>query len=952
MDINDLKYNFSSSSFKINDDEIAIYGHTNELLGDHISKTKIIFDKLINKDILIDFYNYFYKNNFINLSFKDFEKYLYKMIYFHDIAKISFNFQINKLNNDINYQLKKYGLDEYTNQIESKHSYISSLLFTSHLLNNGIFNDDNNIILLLLSYIIMGHHTNLKDILNEYDFAYDLDNYIDTFSLFSGYINENESCQIEYQKLQDNLYDFLKQNSDSKISFFYSYIYSLLVTSDVNSSSYYDKTIDEVKIKAKNWNNRIDEKLKYKMNKKFFELDYNKSCEVISPEELLSNNEVSCLENINDLRTEMLKEASLAINKSLKSDKNKRIFYLNMPTGGGKTNTSMKLALDVLEKTDANKIIYSMPFINIIEQNYDVIKDNFNLDENNGEIRKIYHSTESIFSKESDDDKSEIIWKDNFFDYPVICTTFVSIFDCLIRNKKSSKYNLASLTNSVIILDEVQSLPLKNWTSLYYLINEISINYNIYFIIMSATLPNFSDLKLNKDVPFSYDSVNLITEPVKYFSHRLFDRTEIKNDIIELSMEDDNSNVEDGDIHYFEGILEENFEIDYNKCLITLNTVKSSKLFYDELYNLKEEYNFEIDLLNSTIIPSEKKKIIDKIKNMDSKRYILVSTQSIEAGVDVSFDFVIRDFCPLDSIEQIRGRCNRSRELNEKFNDLNIKGNVYLINLKRKNDTFDYKYIYKKEESETRIKKTMNLINKNYNYNYQDVIDYYASISNIINEISDNNEENFVKTDRDNIENWETLKFSNIMDKNTGIHIMDNKGVTTYSFFVSTKLDILTNCNETDKNIEEMSCDNLTNFYNNKDNKDKFIFSLNELLYLKNIEKKDKVHFIKNNTIDGFNLIEYYEKRIQKFKNKIGSKKIFRKEFSSILYNFIFQVSGDESEFENFIDKYHLEHIYYFYKIPKNKIGSGEDFIYSMKNGFNFDIIKKDDDSIISDYIS
>ncbi|MDR1820726.1 MAG: CRISPR-associated helicase Cas3' [Methanobrevibacter sp.] len=941
MDINDLKYDFSSSSFKINDDNINIWAHTNEPLGDHISKTKIIFDRIKNQDILINFHEYFSNNDFINLSFEDFEKYVYKMIDFHDIAKISFNFQINKLNNNITSKLKKYGLDGHINQIESRHSYISSLLFTSHLLNNGIFNDNNNnLILLLLSYIIYGHHTNLKDILNEYEFSYDLDNnYLGTFYLFSEYISEKKSFKKEYQRLQDNLHDLLKKNHDSKISFFYSYIYSLFVTSDVIASSYSYKTIDEVKIKAENWNNRIGKKLKYKMNKKFFELCYNKFCEVTSPDELLSNTEISNLGNINDLRTEMLKESSLTIKKSLKSDKNKRIFYLNMPTGGGKTNTSMKLALDILEKTDVNRIIYAMPFINIIEQNYDVIKDNFNLNESNGEIRKIYHGTESIFSEESDDNKSEIIWKDNFFDYPIICTTFVSIFNCLIRSKKSSKYNLASLANSVIILDEVQSLPLKNWTSLYYLINGISINYNIYFIIMSATLPNFNDLKLNKDVHFSYDIVNLITEPMKYFSHNLFDRTEIKNGLVELNIEDDN-------IHYFEEILEENFEKGYNKCLITLNTIKSSRLVYDELFNLREKYGFEIDLLNSTILTSEKKKIIHKINNMDNDRYILVSTQSIEAGVDVSFDFVIRDFSPLDSIEQIRGRCNRSRELNKRFGNSNIKGNVYLINLKRQNDTPDYKYIYKKEESETRIRKTMNLINKNPNYNYQDVIDYYTSISNIINEISDDNEENFVKTDRDNIENWEILNFTEIMDKNTGIHIIDNKRINAYSFFVSTKLDILINDIKLNKTIEEIDEDNLTKFHSK--NKDKFIFSLNELLYLKNIEKQHGKHFIKNDSVDGSNLMCYYVESIRKFKDKIDSKKIFRKEFSSILHKFTFQVSGDESDFENFIDNFNLEKTYYFYTIPENKVGfSSENHIYSMKNGFNFDMIKKDEDNII-----
>ena len=85
---------------------------------------------------------------------------------------------------------------------------------------------------------------------------------------------------------------------------------------------------------------------------------------------------------------------------------------------------------------------------------------------------------------------------------------------------------------------------------------------------MSATLPNFDELKLNKEVKFDYKSIHLIEEPNKYFSHYLFDRTELKNEITEL-------NTDDGDFSiYFEDILEENFEEGYNKGLIVLNTIK------------------------------------------------------------------------------------------------------------------------------------------------------------------------------------------------------------------------------------------------------------------------------------------------------------------------------------------------------------------------------------------
>jgi len=82
----------------------------------------------------------------------------------------------------------------------------------------------------------------------------------------------------------------------------------------------------------------------------------------------------------------MLLESSFNLVKNL--DKN-NVFFLNMPTGAGKTNTSMKLALDIIKNTEIDRIIYAMPFINIIEQNFDVICDSYGLSEDNGEIRKI-----------------------------------------------------------------------------------------------------------------------------------------------------------------------------------------------------------------------------------------------------------------------------------------------------------------------------------------------------------------------------------------------------------------------------------------------------------------------------------------------------------------------------------------------------------------------------------
>lgn len=939
MDLTDLNYHPENSIFEVDTEEIPTWAHPNEPLYEHINKTELIFHKYIDENLIEEFYEYFKVNNYLTIDYGEFKELLYKLVYFHDAAKISFSFQLKRLKNiQVLKILKKYDLDKFIDLIEINHSYVSSLLCFSFLIDKIDLNV--NIMALLFPYIIYGHHTSVKDILNQEDFVW-AENELseETFCLFSKYYFKKEPENIDfdiYKDFQEMLYKFLKEHPDPVVSFFYSYIYSLLVTSDVIASSYANKNINSVKDCSEKWNNRITPTMKDSIESNFNNFPYNKQCVNVLATDLLSGEKIRILDDINDLRTEMLKEASLNLTTSLKSDKNKRIFYLNMPTGGGKTNTSMKLALETLKILDVNRIIYAMPFINIIEQNYDIIKNNFGLNEEKGEIRKIYSASETFFSEGPAEDKSEIIMKDDFFDYPVICTTFVSLFNSIVKNKKRYKYSLQALTNSVIILDEIQSLPLKNWTSLYYLINEISKNYNINFIIMSATLPKFDDLKISQKVKFNYETVNLINKPEKYFSHPLFNRTKIEGNITELDADESFEFSE-----YFERILKENFQKGFTKGLIVLNTIKISKKVYDCLNKLKNDYGFDIDLLNSTIIPTEKSKIIYKISELGKNggRYLLVSTQSIEAGVDVSFDFVVRDFATLDSIEQVRGRCNRSRELNERFNNEHIKGNVYITNITRKNRP-DHHFIYDKDEIDVKIKETGDILENILNYDYEHVLNYYNAVSQNVNRLYDDKEKDFVFMDRKNLEYWNRLKYSDLTDKNYGIQIIQNKS-TQYSFFVATKIKIpkiekILNGNT----IESMTSKEFSELY--KTNKKHFIFTSNEINYLKNYEKRYNVHIIKNNSIDGSELIKCYGNYLKKFEKDFGAKKIVQKEFSSILYKFIFQVTGDKHE--DLVETQGFDMVGYFYVIPEKMIGEGKDKVYSLKNGFNFDFMEENDD--------
>lgn len=918
-----LQFNFNSSHIRIHNEEFKIYAHPNELLEDHIQKTKNFFNKLCNKKIISDFFNIFLEKGLISesLTLANFYQIIDKFIEFHDVGKISFSFQINKLNKGSKIAeeqlniLKRNNLDSFINFFDSKHSLVSSLLFMEYYHKKYGENFINqNLILFSFAYSIYSHHSKIKDILPYEGFAYDMDpestqfNNLYLFSLFFF------KTHVDFDKLQNQelIEKKLKKLNSSDFSFFYSYIYSILITSDSLASSFYKQ--DTNNINYSKWNNRIDSILKESMNTKFMNKEYNK--------DFSFKKEIN---SINDLRKNMLVEASFNLVNSLKNNKSNKVFFLNMPTGAGKTNTSMKLALDIINLTNADRIIYAMPFINIIDQNYEIIRENYGLNENLGEIRKIYSKTETIFDDEENISKLDLLKRDDFFDYPVICTTFVTLFDSIVKNSKKVKYKLQALSNSVIVLDEIQSLPIKNWISLYYLINEMSDKYNVYFIIMSATLPKFSKLNLKND--FEYEEIYLLDNPECYFSHELFNR----NQIVDYSNLDFLNNNEI--IVYLKNILEKNFKIKYFKGLIVLNTIKTSRCVFNLLNELKDELGFDIDLLNSTLLPLQKQKIIYKLKNLPgNKKYILVSTQSIEAGVDVSFDFVIRDFASLDSIEQVRGRCNRSRELNKKFNNQKIKGNIYLINLSRKNKSF-YEYIYDSFEMETRINETKNIIKRKLNYDYEDIVSYYSQLSQSINKLVDKREENFILSDRDNINNWNHALFSKLSDKYLGINLI-NENLNQYSFFIETNLNIFTDNNLNNKyefNLETCSINELNEVYDEED----FIFSLNELKFIKKID--EKYNIIDMNYINGSNLLEYYKFCKINSSDEYDKKRLIKKEFASIIDNFIFTVSLNDKFNMELTEKINLlEREDFFYIIPNCEIGEENFHLYSFKKGFNY----------------
>ncbi|SDG34819.1 CRISPR-associated helicase, Cas3 family [Methanolobus vulcani] len=351
-----------------------------------------------------------------------------------------------------------------------------------------------------------------------------------------------------------------------------------------------------------------------------------------------------------------------------------RIYSLNVPTGTGKTLTSFSLSLKLREKIESElnyspKVIYCLPFLSIIDQNYSVFEDVFKTiygdEPDTSTLLKHHHLSDIQYTFQDDEfkeDKALLLIEG--WNSEIVVTTFVQFFHTLISNRNRSLRKFHSIANSIVILDEVQSIPHKYWLLFKELIISLSKHLNTYFVFVTATQP----LIFNEN---EGEIVELAKNKNEYFSK--FDRISLQYLPEPMSLDDFKEKVR-LDIETMEN----------NDFLIVLNTINASKKVYEHLTSPKKE-SIDYFYLSTHITPKERLEKIKQIKNT-KKRRVIVSTQLIEAGVDIDVDVVYRDMSTLDSINQVAGRCNRNF-------DTKKKGEVKVFILKDERKEY-YKYIY------------------------------------------------------------------------------------------------------------------------------------------------------------------------------------------------------------------------------------------------------------------
>jgi CRISPR-associated endonuclease/helicase Cas3 len=312
-------------------------------------------------------------------------------------------------------------------------------------------------------------------------------------------------------------------------------------------------------------------------------------------------------------------------------------FTLTVPTGGGKTLSSMAFALNHAVKHNMDRVIYVIPYTSIIEQNAAVFRDIFGAD-NVLEHHSNFTYPDADRLEEAAEfvgtavDKLKLAAEN--WDIAVVVTTNVQFFESLYASKSSRCRKLHNIVNSIIVIDEAQMIPTGYLSPCINALTELVANYNTSVILCTATQPALGKLIAKEIRP-----TEIIDEPEKLY--KKLKRVSVTH----LGVVSDNQ-------------LGEKL-LNHEQVLCILNSKRHARLIYEKV---NSEGSFH---LSTRMCPRHRTEILDTIRQRlkSGKTCRVVSTQLIEAGVDIDFPVVYRSVSGIDSIAQAAGRCNREGRL-------------------------------------------------------------------------------------------------------------------------------------------------------------------------------------------------------------------------------------------------------------------------------------------------
>lgn len=484
---------------------------------------------------------------------------------------------------------------------------------------------------------IISHHAYLQDFLNpDLDSNYlkrvrdkELTEFEKTKEHFLKHVI-NEKDFFEYVdraavELEDFLLKDASESNEKKIMFLTKFIFSALIDADRTNT----RLFEENKTKEPNVNHEglfvtYYERLLTKIQ------SFQKHPDANSP--------------INLLRREMSDQCDRF------AEKRSGIYTLSIPTGGGKTLASLRYALKHSSLYNKKHIIYVVPFTTIIEQNAEevrkILQDEANILE--------HHS--NVIEDANDDDENQDgrmsmqqklkLAKDNW-DSPIIFTTMVQFLNVFYAKGSRNIRRLHNLSESVIIFDEVQKVPVSCVSLFNDALNFLKEYGQTSIVLCTATQPALDFVEHKLAIDTDAEIIDNLDQVIHAFK---------RVEIVDLATDQTFNNEK------LTEFIEEKIE-DVQSILIILNTKSVVKDLYTRLKNI--DCDIPMYHLSTSMCAAHRNKILQKVRSQlkQGNKIICVSTQLIEAGVDVSFECVIRSLAGLDSIAQAAGRCNRHGEM-------------------------------------------------------------------------------------------------------------------------------------------------------------------------------------------------------------------------------------------------------------------------------------------------
>ena len=630
--------------------EVPVYAHTRddgtmELLEEHVERCRKHFCRIYEeKEIDNILRRYCRQMKFHNLpaARKQMRNLFIHMVVFHDFGKINPEFQEIKMKNTMFH-------GTYEGISGTEHSLLSAIIYLDYFwaeaeCDQELEKEDRRLlkkVVFEMSFVIARHHSNFCSL---QDYAERLCSgevqcLLENLSRnpLYGYVGlrcltwkKVTAFRKSYGKIQKADY-----GRDAGTFFLCRLAYSLLVCCDYYAAADFISGVHKMYYGSERQMDRF--------RQRYCESELMKSIRAYERDRYeVPQSEFTGNETMNELRSRIFLDAE----RTLAKYPDESIYFMEAPTGSGKSNMAVNLSFHIMEQ--AGKLFYIYPFNTLVEQNRNNLEDLFPDRQLQQDIVVVNSITPVRGMENQDEDSTDYYEKAlldrQFLNYPFILTTHVSFFNLLFGTRKEDLFGFVQLSGAVAVLDEIQSYRNSIWKEMIIFLKACAELMGMKVIIMSATLPNL-ELFCDNSAGIRY----LLEDSRKYFSHPVFkNRVRISWELLREKM-----TLEKLKAHVLETCRTE------KKVLVEFIKKSTAMAFYQMMCETEDDREW-VKCITGDDSMWEREQILKPIRENQTDKVLLIATQVIEAGVDIDMDVGYKDISRLDSEEQFMGRINRS----------------------------------------------------------------------------------------------------------------------------------------------------------------------------------------------------------------------------------------------------------------------------------------------------